>query len=119
MASSVLIVDDDPSFRERAKRLLADAGLEVVDEAGTAEAGLSAAKAAKPDAILLDIMLPDGDGVELASQFASLPWGPRILLTSSSPDVTIGEEIETSGAVGFVPKNELPGAPLERLLGDN
>jgi CheY-like chemotaxis protein len=115
--TSVLIVDDDRSFRELAARLLAAAGLNVVSQADSAAAGMSAARAIEPDAILLDVMLPDGDGVALAHEFAALPWGPRVLLTSSSEDVAAHDEIDRSGAVGFVAKSELPGAPLERLLG--
>jgi two-component system nitrate/nitrite response regulator NarL len=117
MTISVLVVDDDASFAELAERLLADAGLNVIGRADSAGAGVSAAKATKPDAILLDVMLPDGDGVALARELAALPWGPRVLLTSSSADIAAREEIDRSGAVAFVPKSELPGAPLERLLG--
>jgi DNA-binding NarL/FixJ family response regulator len=117
MDRSILVVDDDAAFRELATRILAAAGLNVVGQADSAGAGMSAAKAIEPDAILLDVMLPDGDGVALAREFASLPWSPRVLLTSSSADAAAPEEIDRSGAVGFVPKNELPGAPLERLLG--
>jgi DNA-binding response OmpR family regulator len=57
VTASTLIVDDDPSFRRLAERLLAAAGLDVIDPADTAAAGMSAAKAGKPDAILLDVML--------------------------------------------------------------
>jgi two-component system nitrate/nitrite response regulator NarL len=117
MPASVLIVDDDPSFRELAERVLTAAGLNVVSQADSAGAGMSAAKAIEPDAILLDVMLPDGDGVALAGEFAALPWGPRVLLTSSSADVAARSEIDHSGAVAFVPKAELPNAPLGRLLG--
>jgi DNA-binding NarL/FixJ family response regulator len=117
VAASVLIVDDDRSFRELAERLLRAAGLEVVSQADTGSAGLAAARAIKPDAILLDVMLPDGDGFALARDFAALPWSPRVLLTSSSADATVGGEVDHRGVVGFVPKNELPSAPLERLLG--
>jgi DNA-binding NarL/FixJ family response regulator len=117
VTASVLIVDDDPAFRRLAQRLLSAAGLDVISQADTAAVGMSAAKEIKPDAILLDVMLPDGDGVLLAREFSSLPWSPRVLLTSSSADAVAPEEIDRSGAVGFVPKNELPGAPLERLLG--
>jgi DNA-binding NarL/FixJ family response regulator len=117
MGTSVLIVDDDPAFRELAERLLVAAGLDVVGQADSAGAGLCAARAIKPEAILLDVMLPDGDGVGPASDLASLPWRPRVLLTSSSPDALRPEEFDSIGVVGFVPKNELPDAPLERLLG--
>jgi CheY-like chemotaxis protein len=117
MTRSILVVDDDPAFRELAQRILTAAGLNVVGQADSAGAGMSAAKAIKPDAILLDVMLPDGDGVALAREFASLPWGPRVLLTSSSADAAGKDEIDRSGAVAFVPKAELPGAELDRLLG--
>jgi DNA-binding NarL/FixJ family response regulator len=115
--ASVLIVDDDPSFRELAERVLAAAGLNVVSQADSAGAGMSAARSIRPDGILLDVMLPDGNGVALAGKFAALPWGPRVLLTSSSEDVAGQSEIDRSGAVAFVPKHELPNAPLEQLLG--
>ena len=117
MGASVLIVDDDRAFRDLAERLLIAAGLNVVSQADSAGAGMSAARAIKPEAILLDVMLPDGNGVGPARDFASLPWRPRVLLTSSSPDAVRPEEVDSSGVVGFVPKNELPDAPLERLLG--
>jgi CheY-like chemotaxis protein len=117
MPATVLIVDDDRSFRELAQRLLAAAGLNVVSQADSAAAGMSAARAIKPDGILLDVMLPDADGVAPAREFALLPWGPRVLLTSSTPDAVGREEIEGCGVVGFVPKCELLGAPLKRLLG--
>ena len=117
VATSVLIVDDDASFRALAKRLLNAAGLKVVGQADSVGAGLAAARAIKPDAILLDVMLPDGDGVAFAAEFASLPWKPRVLLTSSSREVAGEDEIDGSGAIGFVPKHELPDAPLEQLLG--
>lgn len=117
MAASVLIVDDDRPFRELAGRLLSAAGLDVIGQAASADAGMSAAKRLKPDAILLDVMLPDGDGVALAPSFAGLPWSPQVLLTSSSADAAASIEIDGSGAVGFVPKAQLASAPLGRLLG--
>jgi DNA-binding NarL/FixJ family response regulator len=117
MKASVLIVDDDPTFRQLAEELLLAAGLEVVGEADDAEAGMSTAKATRPDAILLDVMLPDGNGAVVARDFAALPWAPRVLLTSSSPDAVGPEVIDADGVVGFVSKQGLPEAPLARLLG--
>jgi hypothetical protein len=55
--------------------------------------------------------------VALACQIAALPWQPRMLVTSASPGATCPEEIGRTGAIGFVPKQELPNAPLGRLLG--
>jgi DNA-binding NarL/FixJ family response regulator len=117
MAATVLIIDDDPTFREMARRLLVAAGLEVVGEADGAEAGMSAARATRPEAILLDVMLPDGNGTTAARDLTALPWRPRVLLTSSSPDAAGLDEVHADGVVGFVPKQELPEAPLAELLG--
>jgi CheY-like chemotaxis protein len=117
MARSVLVIDDDAAFRGLARRMLTESGFLVAGEAGSAAAGSAEAAKVKPDAILLDVMLPDGDGLALARELAALPWGPRVLLTSSSVDTADRDDVDGSGAVAFVPKQELPDAPLERLLG--
>lgn len=117
MARSVLVVDDDAAFRGLARRMLATSGLIVVGEAGSVAEGTAAAAKLKPDAALVDVMLPDGDGVALARELASLPWSPRVMLTSSSADAAGPAEIGSDGAVAFVPKQELPTAPVKRLFG--
>jgi CheY-like chemotaxis protein len=117
MTGSVLVIDDDAMFRGLARKILANCGLVVAGEAESAAAGRAAAAKLKPQAALVDVMLPDGDGVALARELVALPWGPRVVLTSSSADAAGREEIDRSGAVAFVPKAELPGAPLDHLLG--
>jgi DNA-binding NarL/FixJ family response regulator len=117
MTGSVLVIDDDAAFRGLARRILTATGFTVVGEAESAAAGSAAAAELKPDAALVDVMLPDGDGVALARELAALPWGPRVVLTSTSADTAGTDEIGRSGAVAFVPKHELPTAPLRRLLG--
>ena len=117
MAASVLIVDDDSVFRGLARRILTANGLDVVGEAESIEAAVAAADALRPDAVLLDVMLPDGDGVAFAGELTALPWKPRVVLTSSYDGPASKEELERSGAIAFVPKPDLPTAPLERLLG--
>ena len=117
MAGSVLVIDDDAAFRALARRMLADCGLEVVGEAESVAAGSAAAASLRPDAALVDVMLPDGDGVALATELAALPWKPRVILTSSYTDAAGQDEIGRSGVVAFIPKDELPSASLDRLLG--
>ena len=70
---SVLVVDDDATFRRLARRLLAADGLVVVAEADSVAAALSMAEETKP-AALVDVELPDGDGFELAGRLTALPW---------------------------------------------
>jgi DNA-binding NarL/FixJ family response regulator len=116
---SVLVVDDDPQFRELAGRLLAANGLAMVGEAGSVMAALAVAAQLKPSAALVDVELPDGDGVTLARELAALPWNPRVVLTSINGDITTTEEARIAGAHGFVAKAELPNASLATLLGGN
>jgi CheY-like chemotaxis protein len=116
MPVSVLIVDDDPVFRRLAGRLVAAGGLVVVAEADTVAAAMEVACAVRPDAALVDIGLPDGDGVALARQLVALPWRPRVVLTSTDPQAASLEDVRRSGAAAFVAKYELPKAALERLL---
>jgi CheY-like chemotaxis protein len=115
MTGSVLIVDDDPRFRRLAKRILTGAGLTVVAEAADAATAVVAANASKPDGILVDIGLPDRDGLDLARELLGLGWHPRVLLTSSDPEA--GDPVDGRGdSLPFLPKEDLPNAPLRVLL---
>jgi DNA-binding NarL/FixJ family response regulator len=114
---SVLVVDDDPAFRVLARRVLSSIGLKVVGEADSVATALTAAADLRPDAMLVDVGLPDGDGITLARQLSALPWRPRVVLTSIDADAASPGEVSRSGANGFAPKDELPNAGLRLLLG--
>jgi DNA-binding NarL/FixJ family response regulator len=116
MPGAVLVVDDDALFRSLARRLLLSEGLDVVGEAESVATAIAAAHELRPDAVLLDIGLPDGDGISLARELTALPWRPRVVLTSSDPQAASDRDIRASGAGAFIPKDDLPNAPLERLL---
>lgn len=118
MDQSVLLVDDDPEFRRLARRLLAASGLNVVGEAESVRSAVEAADRLRPTAILLDVELPDGDGVTLTRELAALPWRPRIVLTSIDGDITSVEEAVEAGALTFISKSELPNSPLSELFAD-
>ena len=117
MPISVLIVDDDPTFRVLARRLLTACGLVVVGEAENVAEGLSLAAALRPDAALVDVGLPDGDGFGLTRQLTALPWRPRVVLASVEPDIGSDGAVRNAGAEAFVNKADLPSAPLARWLG--
>jgi DNA-binding NarL/FixJ family response regulator len=116
MENSVLLIDDDAAFRRLARRTLTGTGLAVVGEAGTVAAGSSAARILKPEIVLVDVGLPDGDGITLAAELAALPWQPRVVLTSVDPDAASPEDVRRAGASGFVPKQDLPGSGLDLLM---
>jgi len=117
MNRSVLVVDDDPAFRDLAQRLLSAFGLVVAGEAASAAAAIAAAGSLRPDAVLVDVGLPDGDGVSLARELTALPWRPRVVLTSTNAEAATAADVLRSGAEAFVPKDQLPNAALGDLLG--
>jgi CheY-like chemotaxis protein len=117
MAWSVLVVDDDASFRRLATRTLRSWGYAVIGEAGTVAEAVERASELRPDAALVDIGLPDGDGFELARRFSALSWSPRVVLISSDSDAANEAIARRMGAAGFVPKDELLGPVLRRLIG--
>jgi len=112
----VLIVDDHPSFRASARRMLEAEGFEVVAEAGTGADALLAAEAWKPELVLLDVHLPDIQGFDVAARLQMNGSAPAVVLTSSHDASDFGPLIETSGARGFIPKSELSGEALRRIL---
>ena len=112
----VLIVDDHPSFRASARKLLESEGYEVVGEAADGAGALAAAAKLHPDVVLLDVQLPDIDGFEVASRLAETESAPEVILTSSRDCDDYGSCVEECGARGFVPKAELSGAVLTTLL---
>jgi DNA-binding response OmpR family regulator len=116
VALSVLIVDDDPDFRRLIRSMLIVSGFRVIGEAECVSAALLAAAKLRPDAALVDIGLPDGDGIDLGLALAALPWAPRVILTSSDPGMVDGRD-DLDGSVPFLPKEDLPAAPLQQLMG--
>lgn len=113
---SVLIVDDHPAFRATARAVLQAAGFDVVGEAADSASALEAARALRPELVLLDVHLPDGDGFAVAAELTRGGNAPAVVLTSSRDAADFGPLIERSGARGFVPKAELSGAALAALL---
>lgn len=78
----MLLVDDDSDLRSLYRRLLARRGYRVV-EASTLEEAFAALSPA-PDAIVLDLELPDGNGTELLDALAREPFAPPVVICSSS-----------------------------------
>jgi len=116
MALRVLIVDDHPGFRARARALLESEGFEVVGEAGSGADGVRTARELAPDVVLLDIQLPDTDGFAVASTVTGEDGGVQVVLTSSRDGSDFGALVGSCGARGFIAKAELSGARVAALL---
>jgi len=109
----VLIVDDHPLVREGLKAIIKQSPkFEVVGEAGTAREGLGMAEELKPDLVVLDISLPDQNGLELARKIrGSLP-DTRILVVSMHSRIDYVTEAFKTGANGYMVKE----SAAERLI---
>lgn len=117
MSRRILIVDDHPGFRASARRMLEAGGFEVVGEAEDAASARAAVGDLAPEAVLLDVQLPDGDGIALAAELAAKGNTPRIVLCSSRGADELGPALDGSAARGFLTKDELSPAAIRELIG--
>ena len=117
VAATVLVVDDHPSFRRFARRLLEAAGFSVVDEAGDGSSALAAVRALRPDIALLDVLLPDTTGTELAEVLVLEPSAPLVVLISSRSAADLEPSLSRSSAQGFIAKRDLTVASFAALVG--
>jgi DNA-binding NarL/FixJ family response regulator len=104
-AIRVFLLDDHEIVRRGVRDLLeADGDIEVVGEASTAAEALARVPAVKPDVAVLDVRLPDGDGVTVCRELRSkLPDLPCLMLTSFADDEALFDAI-MAGASGYVLK---------------
>ena len=116
MALRVVIVDDDGRFRALARRMLVADGVEVLAEAEDGADALAGMAAWRPDVVLLDIGLPEIDGVEVARRLGSTPDAPAIVLISTR-DAEYGAQAAAGVAAGYLPKDELSLAAILALVG--
>ncbi len=101
----VFLLDDHEIVRMGVRDLLeAEPGITVIGEAGTAASALARIPALKPDVAILDIRLPDGDGVSVCRDIRSkMPQLACLMLTSFSDDEALFDAI-MAGASGYVLK---------------
>ncbi|WP_372346690.1 response regulator transcription factor [Streptomyces sp. KL116D] len=116
MCINIVVVDDDPGFRRVATMLLTARGLTVVAESRDGASALAAVRDHRPDGLLLDLHLPDTDGLTVARQLTEEQNPPRIVLTSTDKSLWSHEELERAGIESFVAKDRLFDADLRSLF---
>jgi len=101
----VFLLDDHEIVRMGVRDLLeAEPGITVVGEAGTASSALARIPALRPDVAVLDVRLPDGDGVSVCREIRSaMPHVACLMLTSFGDDEALFDAI-MAGAAGYVLK---------------
>lgn len=100
----VVIIDDHPMVREGLRTMLDDDGIEVVGEAGTTADALREARRAKPDVLLLDVELPDGDGLATLPELKRAAPGASVLIVTMHAERSLVRRAIEMGAAGYVLK---------------
>ena len=116
MDQRVVLVDDHPAFRAQARALCEANGLRVVGEAGDGAGALEVVRLLEPDLVLLDIVLPDTDGFEVAKRLAAFPANPTVILLSTREASDFGSRLATAPVRGFITKADLSLASIEQVL---
>jgi len=114
----VLIVDDHAGFRSAARRMLESEGFAVIGEAADAAAAISAARTLNPDVVLLDVVLPDGNGFDVAEVLSADRANRAVVMISSRPASTYRARLARTAANGFVFKADLSGQSIRDVTGD-
>ena len=111
--TTILIVDDDEAVRRFLRTVLAGQGYAIL-EAGTVAAGIDAIARTRPDVVLLDLGLPDGDGTEV---LAAMPTDPRIPVIVLSARGQEGDKVIAldSGADDYLTKPFGAGELMARI----
>ena len=105
MPTRILIADDHGVLRAGLVALLsAEAGMEVVGEAGDENTAVSLAVERRPDVVLMDISMPDGGGIEATRRIKQLAPEVRVLILTVHEDKGLMQEAIRSGAMGYILK---------------
>ena len=113
MAYRILIVDDEPTLQSLVKGILTQAGYETVSAMSCAQA-LEQFRSAAPDGVLLDVMLPDGDGFSLFAELRRIRDVPVLFLSARDEDEDRLQGLGL-GADDYITKPFLPQELLLRL----
>jgi CheY-like chemotaxis protein len=114
----VVVVDDSRSFADIARVLLERQGRRVLGVAGSSAEAVELVAELRPDVVLVDLMLGDESGLDLAQALAgdNSCEVPVIIIISAYPPVDVAELIAASPAAGFLPKSELSSDAIHQIV---
>ncbi len=104
-ALSVMLVDDHTMLRQGLRRSLEHEGLEVVAEASNGSDAVRLALTHRPDVVLMDVSMPEVDGIEATRQLMRADARQRVVMLTMHVDRDIVERSVKAGAVGYVTKD--------------
>ncbi len=110
-ALRVLLVDDSPSFLAAARRHLAfQPWARIVGTAGSAAEAVQLVEQLKPDVVLMDVMMPDMNGIDATRELKRRPGAPRVVILTLHDNAEYRYHARLAGADGFVAKSEFEAA---------
>jgi CheY-like chemotaxis protein len=99
----VLVVDDELEVRQVLREFLSSRGYDVTTASGGAEA-VAIVETIKPDLILLDVAMPDMDGVETLKRIVAIEPALAVIMVTANSDIGTTSKLLALGAVDYVPK---------------
>jgi len=114
-----LLVDDNEAFVEIARRVLDPNGVKIAGTASNIAEAVLRVSELRPDIILIDVMLGDENGFDLARRLAGFHTRDlAVIMISSAAEDDYTDLMSESTALGFLPKAELSADGVRRLLGE-
>ncbi|MFE6509556.1 response regulator [Nocardioides sp. NPDC057767] len=111
-STRVMVVDDHPMWRDAVERDLATAGFEVVATASTGREAITRFAATRPEVVVLDLQIPEPDGVQVTTEVIALHPATKVLILSASGEQNDVLAAVKAGATGYLVKS----ASREELL---
>ncbi len=105
MTIRLLLADDHRMLREGLRRSMEDEGFDVVGEAGDGDEAVQLAAELRPDVILMDVTMPNMDGVEATRRVREVVPGTRVVMLTMHADRDVVAEALRAGAVGYLVKD--------------
>src|SRR4051812_41094289 len=110
----IAIVDPQPAARAGLTLLLrAEPGLIAVGSANDAQGGADLVLRQRPDVVLVEHHLPNGDGLELTRRLRALDPAPQVIIYTAEPEPSLGLLARVAGAAGVIDKAADPAEPFE------
>jgi len=106
-ANTIVVVDDFAEFRKFVRSKLQNNGFHIVGEASDGLQAVVKTAELRPDLVLLDIQMPNLDGLEAAAQIRSVAPESRILFLSQNTDPDIVQSAMSDGAAGYLCKSRI------------
>ena len=113
----VMVVDDHPIMRDGLRDALEASGrFDVVGEAADGEEAVSVAGELEPEVVVMDVMMPNKDGVDACREVMELVPGARVLMLTASTKMDAVIEAVAAGATGYLQKHSRPEEFVRAVL---